>query len=528
MKTNLLQRIVGGFSSHFVRLALLGLFSTVCVLHAAQAPLLWAKTVGENVIAIAVNRSGEVHVAGSLSGTMPFGSSNVTAIRSNTPFVATYSPNGDPLWWRAATTTNGARITDIGVAPSNDVVIVASCGNATSFDSLPIQTNSSLCVVRYKEDGNPRWLRQISCFPNTGPPRGTPMSIDGNGNVYLTATFYGSLSLEETNLVSTGTSTGSGDGFLIKFNPDGTLGWLRQLSANLVRPHGLGEDSKGNVYLTGHFQSNLNLITTNLISRGGTYDVFLVSYDRDGNLRWAVQGGGAGSLDESWSLAVSRQDKILVAGNFDAPMEFISRSFTNTTPGDLFLAQIDTAGQLQWLNQFGGGFGREQVAVDSWGNSYVAGFFASPGFFGNVVITNSGATNRFLAKYGPEGDFNWVQQFGAGFLNAIATDAAGNVVIGGAGTGVFGGTNLSSGGFLAKYGTTDVELSPSIVQTNLVLSWPSLAIGFYLEAKDSLSAMTWNEVTNTVTTIGSSEVGFQNVVTVPADRPARFFRLRRD
>jgi hypothetical protein len=511
-----------------VRLApiLLAFFSMVSA-RAAQPAVMWAKPVGSRVSAIALNSLGEIHAAGSFSGTIMFGSSNVTAILSNTPFVARYSPAGEPIWWRSVTTTNGAAITDIGVAPSNDLVIVAFCSNATAFDSIPILTNASLCVVRYNSNGHPRWLRQIVCLPVAGGPRGTPMSIDSSGNVFLTATFKGVLSLAETNLLSTATSTGSGDGFVIKFNPDGSLGWLRQLKANqLVRPHGVGEDQEGNVYVAGHFLPNLNLPTTNLVSHG-SYDVFVLSYDHSGSLRWIVQGQGAGS-DGVWSLAVSREAKVVIAGSFTAPIELAFRSLTNATPTDYFLAQFDQTGSLQWLNQIAAdGFGREQVATEPSGGIFMAGFFSSPANFGGMVLTNLGVTNWFLAKYGPQGEIRWVQQFGAS-VEGIGADLAGNVVLAGSGAQIIGSTNFSGEGFLAKFSTTDVMLSIVPDQTNVVLSWPSLAAGFSLEANASVSLPGWNEITNAFSTDGSPNSGFRNVIALPANESAKFFRLRRN
>lgn len=119
------------------------------------------------------------------------------------------------------------------------------------------------------------------------------------------------------------------------------------------------------------------------------------------------------------------------------------------------------ASTQQWLDQFGtgtliqsttgitpttgifnGGDVLTGIAADPTGNVVVAGytFGAFPGF------TNpTHAAEDFIAKFDPTGKQLWLQQFGTGasdYLNAIATDAAGNIYAAGFTTGAFpGATN---------------------------------------------------------------------------------------
>jgi len=77
--------------------------------------------------------------------------------------------------------------------------------------------------------------------------------------------------------------------------------------------------------------------------------------------------------------------------------------------------------------------------------------------------------------------------------------------------------------FLARFDTTTSCLNIKLVANTIRLSWPALATDFFLESATSLSPIaSWssNAVTPTV-------LGFSNVLTLPADKPLSFYRLRR-
>lgn len=114
------------------------------------------------------------------------------------------------------------------------------------------------------------------------------------------------------------------------------------------------------------------------------------------------------------------------------------------------MRKYDTNGNILWTRQFGSGaldqaFG---VAVDSNGNSYVAGFtdFVLPG------ETSAGLEDAFVRKYDTNGNIVWTRQFGTSQSDqafAVAADSAGapdvltdpSVVLG---SGVPSGSNLAT------------------------------------------------------------------------------------
>ncbi|MBW6513652.1 MAG: SBBP repeat-containing protein [Candidatus Syntrophosphaera sp.] len=117
-----------------------------------------------------------------------------------------------------------------------------------------------------------------------------------------------------------------------------------------------------------------------------------------------------------------------------------------------------------WISRSNGA-GPEHVtalATDSWGNTYVGGYFNTSAILGSITLTTS-ETSMFVAKLDPSGNWLWARQAGdtsfSSYCNALAVDSAGNVFIAGnfSGTAVFGTTTHVSAGqadiFLAKLDT---------------------------------------------------------------------------
>ncbi|RKH73421.1 hypothetical protein D7W81_04130 [Corallococcus aberystwythensis] len=109
---------------------------------------------------------------------------------------------------------------------------------------------------------------------------------------------------------------------------------------------------------------------------------------------------------------------------------------------DAFIARYDTAGNLQWVRQFGtpGNDRATAVASDADGNVYVAGTT----FGGLDFYTNAGGLDFFVAKYDAAGSRLWLRQNGTqmdDFATGIAVGADDTLYF----TGYTGGSFASGG-----------------------------------------------------------------------------------
>jgi len=163
------------------------------------------------------------------------------------------------------------------------------------------------------------WIRQLG---TAGDDWGWGVSVDGNGNAYVTGYTEGGL--------DGNTSAGYSDMFLTKYDTAGTKLWTRQLgTASSDVGYGVSVDGSGNVYVTGYTHSDLDGNT----SEGGE-DMFLTKYDTAGAKLWTRQLGTA-SYDIGRGVSVDGSGNTYVTGYTSGGLD------GNTSAGysDMFLTK---------------------------------------------------------------------------------------------------------------------------------------------------------------------------------------------
>ena len=90
------------------------------------------------------------------------------------------------------------------------------------------------------------WKRQLG---TSGNDYSYGVATDSDGNVYISGFTEGSLA---------GTSQGSRDAWVAKYDSGGTLVWKRQLGSSDDDSYGVATDSNGNVYISGSTQGSMD------------------------------------------------------------------------------------------------------------------------------------------------------------------------------------------------------------------------------------------------------------------------------
>ncbi len=311
------------------------------------------------------------------------------------------------------------------------------------------------------------WL-WASSAGSMGDDAGYSVATDSSGDVYV-AGYFGTPSI--TFGSTTLTNAGSGDIFLVKYNPmGGVIGAISAGGSLLDRCYAMKTDKHGNVYLAGYFQSSsITFGGYTLTKTGSNADLFVVKMNPSGTTLWARNTGVASNDMDVKSVAVDTLGNVYVVGSFGGPtLTFGSTVLSNggSFPfNDMYVVKYNAAGSFVWAKRAGGTQDEiaNSVATDAAGNVYVAGYFSSPSVvFGSTTLTTSASSDMFLVKYDSSGSVVWAKNSGSSSMGqSVAIDTSGDVFVSGIfypPSVTFGTTTLTNAGsgdaFLVKYSST--------------------------------------------------------------------------
>jgi hypothetical protein len=115
-------------------------------------------------------------------------------------------------------------------------------------------------------------------------------------------------------------------------------------------------DADGNSYAVGEFSGTASFDTVSLTGPG-RWNVYLAKYDRSGRIAWAavVAHTTAATSDlYANAVAVDRWGDIYIAGRFVTDVTFSGETRASRGYSDMYLAKLNRRGELLWLRTPGG------------------------------------------------------------------------------------------------------------------------------------------------------------------------------
>jgi hypothetical protein len=195
---------------------------------------------------------------------------------------------------------------------------------------------------------------------------------------------------------TTSFGAGSYDIFFIKMDANGNVQWDKAFGGtDDDRAYSVQQTSDGGYIVAGY--------TTSF--GASLSDIFLVKTDASGNIQWAKTYGGT-DYDLAYSVRQTSDGGYILAGE--------TRSL-GAGDYDIFLIKTDASGNLQWAKTFGGTSwdGASSVQQTSDGGYIVAGYTQSFG---------AGDYDVFLMKTDASGNVQWDKTYGG-----TSTDGATSV-----------------------------------------------------------------------------------------------------
>ncbi|AWV99546.1 SBBP repeat-containing protein [Arcticibacterium luteifluviistationis] len=224
---------------------------------------------------VAVDGSGGVYITGDFFYTATFGTRSISGAGIYDVFLARYNTSGHLLWVKAfggETSGDYCQALSVTVDDLGLVYITGSFLGTALFGDISVNSvgGTDIFVAKYNSYGVLLWVR------SAGGPSGDyaySVAVDGTGNVYITGTYYGSVTFG----VTTFRSVGSTDIFIAKYNTYGILEWAETAGGDSPdSAESVAVDDTGNVYFVGSYDGTAACGVTTISNSGvGSADVFL-------------------------------------------------------------------------------------------------------------------------------------------------------------------------------------------------------------------------------------------------------------
>lgn len=292
----------------------------------------------------------------------------------------------------------------------------------TTINNLTANGSNDIFISKLDKNGNFLWAKAIG---GTSFDRGYGISTDANGNVYTTGYFNGTVDFDPNAGVTNLTANGDKDVFILKLDNNGNFVWAKAFGgSNYDFGYDITTDTNGNIYTTGYFSGTVDFDPSsgiNNLTSIGSYDVFILKLDANGNFDWAKAIGGSG-YDKAEDITTDANGNVYTTGYVNGLVDFDPNAGVHNLTAyggdDVFILKLDTNGNFVWAKAIGG-TAREfatGITTDTIGNIFTTGGFQGTADFDPNVgvhnLTSNGMNDIFISKLDSNGNFVWAKAIG--------------------------------------------------------------------------------------------------------------------
>jgi Secretion system C-terminal sorting domain/Beta-propeller repeat len=423
----------------------------------------WAKGITGNVTSygISVDNNGNSYITGGFFGSATFNNIQLTALNGRDFFIAKYDANGNCIWAKQAVVNKNSLAFGNGITAdkSGNTYIIGQFEGSAAFGNnnlIAVNDSLSIFIVKYDSGGNCLWAKQAG-----NKVTGNGISIDANGNSYITGSFRDTAKFGNTTIIT----TDSGSVYVSKYDANGNCLWVTKDNGDIhtwAQGFGIAAEPNGENIITGEFSGNVSFgniqLTAPYYPFNDKYNVFIVKYDSSGNCLWAKQSNGTGYFDIAFGEGIDAKSNSYITGQFSDTINFNNIQMISSGDRNAFVAKYDSSGNCIWAKHNHGNSNSNGIAVDANGDNFITGQFFGKDTIGTTQLNSGDSSNFFIARYDINGNNIWAEQSVIVDSNTIArglgiaADASGNCYVTGAFIGTLSlGNNIISGSvFIAK------------------------------------------------------------------------------
>lgn len=300
--------------------------------------------------------------------------------------------------------------TMVTTLPNGYIVMAGEFTESFTIAGNTLATNggNDIFILAFDPEGS---LQQYTTLGSTYDEYLEAINSDSEGNIMLGISFYG------TTIIGgeTYTSAGAQDIVLVSVDQELKPRWSQLIGGTKTDFATCIEVTDNNdIYLGGYFNGTLQCNET-VIEATHTSDIFIARFNNTGIFSQFTQISGT-ATEKLYDLKVDEQNNLLLTGTFTDTLNIGSQTYTSPHQYQLFLAQISSNNTLQWCNLFHGNNlnTRAHLATDG-SHSVITGDAGDTLWLNNTPLNINTQFNQdiFLAQFNHQGQLQWSQNYGS-------------------------------------------------------------------------------------------------------------------
>ncbi|MBK7311935.1 MAG: SBBP repeat-containing protein [Sphingobacteriaceae bacterium] len=328
-------------------LASAGVFDAFVVKLDANGGFVWANKIGgkqwDNGNSIVLDSFGNSYSTGYFRDTVDFdpGINTFTLCSGSNgshAFINKLDVNGNFVWVKqiGGSTNSSAEGISMALDVSGNIYTTGDFSGTVDFDPSPntftLMAGYSTFASKLDLNGNFIWAKQFTSYGASS------IRTESIGNVYITRS--------------------SGDMVIYKLDSNGNTVWTKTIGGpDMEKVRSSVVDNLGNIYIIGDFNGTVDFDpgpNTYTLTTIGSFDIFIIKLDGNGNLIGVIQLGGPWQ-DFGYGIACDGAGDICSTGFFSETADFDPSSgvfnLTSSPSGwhDVFVHKM---GKIVGLNEY--------------------------------------------------------------------------------------------------------------------------------------------------------------------------------
>jgi hypothetical protein len=368
--------------------------------YSSEGRLLWNVNSGSDTVlfntfseygADVVVAGDFVYATGTFMASADFSGTMVRSRGHDDIFLAKYSTSGDLLWVRTAGGKSQDLVHSLTTDAEGNIYLTGSFQQEAQFGehTLRARSGADLFFVKYDASGNLLWSQQ-AWSDVEGVGKKIRCQAD---HCFIAGEYRGAVQFEGMLIADEG-------GKVMLTTIDKQRGHVMDNKIIFSQSHVTVDDfimEENHTYMTGSFFQLLPLPDQTVPSKGGS-DGYLLKLDASGDKIWCLTQGGP-YMDHSERLVSDKKGNVFVTGRFQNEIQVNDQLLTGSGADDIFMATVTRDGHVSAIEEFGGiGNDRVKDAELMDGDVIITGYFKDTVAVRTLTLRSAGSSDLLLAK----------------------------------------------------------------------------------------------------------------------------------